>query len=139
MTLLVACERTGTVRDAFIAAGYDAVSCDILPSDVPGPHLVGDARDFINDPRWRMLIAFPPCTYLSSSGLHRNKSDHNRAWKTQGPDKGAQKVRETIEYLLRGPETIRLEDRLSQLIEGKKVFRTVTVEAGKLSWVVFKP
>jgi hypothetical protein len=50
-----------------------------------------------------------------------NMSGFNRAWKTQGPDKGAQKVRETIEYLLRGPESIRREDRLTQLIDGKKV------------------
>jgi hypothetical protein len=50
-----------------------------------------------------------------------NMSGFNRAWKTQGPDKGAQKVRETIEYLLHGPESLRLEDRLTQLIDGKKV------------------
>jgi hypothetical protein len=50
-----------------------------------------------------------------------NMSGFNRAWKTQGPDRAAQKVRETIEYLLYGPESLRIEDRLTQLIDGKKV------------------
>lgn len=67
MRVLVACEYSGAVRDAFIARGHDAVSCDLLPSDVPGPHYMGDVNDIIND-GWDMMIAFPPCTHLCVSG-----------------------------------------------------------------------
>lgn len=72
MRVLVACEESGRVRDAFIRRGHDAVSCDLLPSDQPGPHIQGDVMEVLED-GWDMLIAFPPCTYLSSSGLHWNK------------------------------------------------------------------
>lgn len=65
--ILVACEYSGLVRDAFIARGHDAVSCDLLPSERSGPHIIGDARDLLAD-GWDMLIAFPPCTHLASSG-----------------------------------------------------------------------
>lgn len=67
LSVLVACEYSGTVRDAFIAAGHHAVSCDLLPTDVPGPHYQGDVFDIIND-GWDLLVAHPPCTYLTSSG-----------------------------------------------------------------------
>jgi len=67
MKILIACEFSGTVRDAFIKAGHDAVSCDIEPTDVPGPHYQGDMFDIIND-GWDMMIAFPPCTHLAVSG-----------------------------------------------------------------------
>jgi hypothetical protein len=69
MRLLVACEYSGTVRDAFIRQGHDAMSCDLLPTDAPGPHYQGDVADIIND-GWDMMIAHPPCTYLSVSGMH---------------------------------------------------------------------
>jgi len=72
MRLLVACEYSGVVRDAFIARGHDAMSCDLLPTDVVGPHYQGDVRDVLGD-GWDMMIAHPPCTYLASSGLHWNK------------------------------------------------------------------
>lgn len=68
MRVLVACEYSGTVRDAFIAAGHDAISCDILPSDVAGPHYQGDVRDLLSQP-FDLLIAHPPCTYLCNSGV----------------------------------------------------------------------
>ena len=68
MKILVACEYSGTVRDAFIAKGHDAMSCDILPTDVPGPHYQGDVRDILGD-GWDLLIAHPPCTYLTNSGV----------------------------------------------------------------------
>ena len=68
MRVLVACEYSGIVRDAFIAHGHDAMSCDILPTDVPGPHYQGDVRDVLGD-GWDMVIAHPPCTYLSNSGV----------------------------------------------------------------------
>jgi hypothetical protein len=73
MKIFVACESSGVVRDAFIRQGYDAVSCDLLPTERPGPHLQGDVRDFIGDGSgWDIIIAHPPCTYLCSSGLHWN-------------------------------------------------------------------
>lgn len=83
MKVLVACEYSGAVRDAFIARGHDAVSCDLLPTDVPGPHIQGDVLPLINQPGWDLLIAFPPCTYLCSSGLHWNKRRPGRALETE--------------------------------------------------------
>lgn len=71
MKVLVACEFSGTVRDAFTACGHDAASCDLLPTETPGRHYTGDVRDILND-GWDMMIAFPPCTYLCVSGLHWN-------------------------------------------------------------------
>jgi hypothetical protein len=67
MKILIACEYSGTVRDAFIRAGHDAMSCDILPTDQPGPHYQGDVMDILGKD-WDMLIAHPPCTHLAVSG-----------------------------------------------------------------------
>lgn len=67
MRVLVACEFSGTVRDAFIACGHDAVSCDVLPTEKPGPHLQCDIRTVDVTP-YNLLIAHPPCTHLASSG-----------------------------------------------------------------------
>ena len=72
MKVLVACEFSGIVRDAFIAKGHNAWSCDLLPTERPGQHIQGDVIEILED-GWDMLIAFPPCTYLCSSGLHWNK------------------------------------------------------------------
>jgi hypothetical protein len=73
MKVLVACEYSGTVRDAFIARGHDAMSCDLLPTDSPGPHYQGDVFDII-DQGWDLMIAHPPCTYLTYAGTrHWNK------------------------------------------------------------------
>lgn len=72
MKVLVACEYSGRVRDAFIARGHDAMSCDLLPTDAEGPHYQGDVRDIISD-GWDLMIAHPPCTYLSVSGMHWTK------------------------------------------------------------------
>jgi len=83
MRVLVACEYSGRVRDAFLALGHDAMSCDLLPTDVPGPHHLGDVRDLL-DNGWDMMIAHPPCTYLCSSGLHWNKRRPERAQMTEG-------------------------------------------------------
>lgn len=74
MRVLVACEYSGAVRDAFIAKGHEALSCDLLPTDSPGPHYQGDVMDIIND-GWDLMVAHPPCTYLSVSGMH---------WTTRG-------------------------------------------------------
>jgi|TARA_R100000030_G_scaffold15092_3_gene9958 site-specific DNA-cytosine methylase len=67
MRVLVACEYSGAVRDALINLGHDAVSCDLLPTDVPGPHHQGSVLDILDD-GWDMMIAFPPCTHLAVSG-----------------------------------------------------------------------
>lgn len=67
MKVLVACEFSGIVRDAFIAEGHDAMSCDLLPSERPGPHYQGDVRDLLGE-SWDMMIAHPPCTHLCVSG-----------------------------------------------------------------------
>jgi hypothetical protein len=65
--VLVACEYSGVVRDAFNARGHFAMSCDLLPSDAPGMHYQGDVRDVL-DGKWDLMIAHPPCTHLASSG-----------------------------------------------------------------------
>lgn len=67
MSVLIACEFSGIVRDAFRKRGHHAVSCDFLPSERPGPHLVGNVLDWLGD-GWDLMIAHPPCTYLAVSG-----------------------------------------------------------------------
>lgn len=74
MKVLVACEYSGAVRNAFIAKGHEALSCDLLPTDTPGPHYQGNVADIINE-GWDLMVAHPPCTYLSVSGMH---------WTTRG-------------------------------------------------------
>lgn len=74
MKILVACESSGVVRDAFRWMGHDAMSCDLLPSEKEGPHYQGDVKDILGE-GWDLLIAHPPCTYLSVSGMH---------WTTRG-------------------------------------------------------
>jgi hypothetical protein len=80
--VLVACEYSGKVRDAFIQLGHDAMSCDLLDTDRDGPHYKGDVLDIIND-GWDIMIAHPPCTYLASSGLHWNKRIPGRSELTE--------------------------------------------------------
>jgi hypothetical protein len=80
--VLVACEFMGKVRDSFRELGHDAVSCDLLPTEVPGPHVQGDVLEILND-GWDLMIAHPPCTFLSSSGLHWNTRNPGRAAKTE--------------------------------------------------------
>lgn len=70
MRVLVACEFSGTVRDAFRARGHDAMSCDLLPSEAPGPHHQGDVLELLGrDSAWDLMVAHPPCTYLTNSGV----------------------------------------------------------------------
>lgn len=80
MKVLIACEYSGKVRDAFLAKGHDAVSCDYLESESPdGPHYVGDVRDLL-ELEWDLIIAHPPCTYLANSGvrwLYNNDGSRN--------------------------------------------------------------
>jgi len=80
MRVLVACEFSGKVRDAFLKLGHDAMSCDLLPTESPGPHYEGDVFDVIDD-GWDMMVAHPPCTYLANSGVRwlykQGTKDHN--------------------------------------------------------------
>lgn len=68
MRVLIACECSGRVRDAFIARGFDAMSCDLQETEKPGPHYKGDVRDVLYD-GWDLMIAHPECTYLTNSGV----------------------------------------------------------------------
>ena len=81
MKVLVACEFSGAVRDAFLEQGHDAVSCDLLPQLGSCPHIQGDVRELL-DWGWDLMIAHPPCTYLNSAGLHWNGRVPGRAEKT---------------------------------------------------------
>jgi hypothetical protein len=83
MRVLVACEYSGAVRDAFIRAGHYAASCDILPSESPlGDHYQCDVLTIL-DHGWDLMIAHPPCTFLCASGLHWNKRRPERAQQTE--------------------------------------------------------
>lgn len=68
MRVLIGCEFSGIVRDAFIKVGCDAISCDLLPSEKPGPHFQGDVLELLAREDFDLLIAHPPCTYLAVSG-----------------------------------------------------------------------
>ena len=77
----MACEYSGRVRDAFIRNGCDAISCDLLPTDQPGPHYQGDVFDIIND-GWDLMVAHPPCTHLAVSGarwFHKKRQEQEEA------------------------------------------------------------
>jgi len=80
MKVLVACEFSGIVRDAFTKRGHDAMSCDLLPTERPGKHYQGDVLGIIND-GWDLMIAHPPCTHLAVSGARwfKNKQIEQRA------------------------------------------------------------
>lgn len=79
MRVLIACEFSGVVRDAFRDLGHDAMSCDLLPTEVDGPHYQGDVRDVL-DTGWDLMIAHPPCTHLAVSGARwfKDKQDEQR-------------------------------------------------------------
>ncbi len=81
MKVLVACEYSGTVRDAFAALRHDAWSCDILPTEAKGNHIQDDVLNVIND-KWDLMIAHPPCTHLAVSGarwFHKKKEEQKLA------------------------------------------------------------
>lgn len=92
MKVLIACEFSGIVRDAFIAAGHDAVSCDLLPSETPGHHLQQNVLELLHA-GWDMMLAFPPCTHLAVSGA--------RWWK--GKQAEQQVAIEFVRKLLEAP------------------------------------
>lgn len=109
MRVLVACEFSGVVRDAFARRGHDAWSCDLLPSETPGQHLQGDALSFIYSYReWDLLIAHPPCTYLSRAGA--------RWWKQPGRAELADRAAEFVFDLRDAPiPRIAIENPIGQL------------------------
>lgn len=88
MRVLVACEFSGVVRDAFLAQGHDAWSVDILPTERPGPHIVNDVRNVL-DWDWELMIAHPPCTYLANSGAR---------WVYERPDR-REKQRQALDFV----------------------------------------
>lgn len=77
MRVLIACEFSGRTRDAFLKLGHDAMSCDLLPTDVPGPHYQGDVKDILGD-GWDLMIAHPDCTFLTNSGVCHLHTDPQR-------------------------------------------------------------
>lgn len=87
--ILVACEYSGIVREAFAAAGFDAWSCDILETEIPGKHIKDNVLDHLND-GWDMMIGHPPCTYLSFAANH--------VWYKEGR---ARKRLEALDFFLR--------------------------------------
>lgn len=96
MRVLVACEFSGTVRDAFIEAGHDAWSCDLLPTrSRADKHIIADVRGLLQD-RWDLMIAHPPCTYLCSSGIHWNA-------RVDGRSKLTDEAVEFVRLLLEAP------------------------------------
>ena len=107
MRVLVACEYSGTVRDAFIRAGHEALSCDLLPSESDfGPHHQGDVRDVLYD-GWDLMVSHPPCKYLSVSGMH---------WTTRGlrDPKLTEDALEFVKLLMDAPiERIAVENPIS--------------------------
>jgi site-specific DNA-cytosine methylase len=101
--VLVACEFSGVVRDAFRVRGYDAVSCDLLPTELPGPHIQADVLDVLGD-GWDLMVAHPPCTHLAVSGARWFK--HKQAEQAE--------ALEFVRRLLAAPiERIALENPVS--------------------------
>jgi len=74
--ILIGCEFSGTVRDAFAARGHSVMSCDVLPTEAPGPHYQGDVREILND-GWHMAIMHPPCTFIAACQLWRCQPKHD--------------------------------------------------------------
>lgn len=107
MKVLVACEFSGIVRDAFAAKGHDAWSCDLLPTERPGNHIQGDVLEVL-DEGWDLMIAHPPCTYLSRAGA--------RWWGTPERDVLADKAADFV-FALWGSEIpqIAVENPIGQL------------------------
>ena len=92
MKVLIACEFSGVVRDEFLKFGHDAVSCDLLPSQSDkGRHIQGDVMEVIGSERWDLMIAHPPCTYLTIAG--------NRAFKEQGAKRERERERMPLNSL----------------------------------------
>lgn len=106
MKILIACESSGTVREAFRARGHDAISCDLLPADDGSPHHIrGDARAAIIRGGWDLIGMHPPCTYLSVSGIHWN--ERGRGWER------TESALEFVRFLMAQPVPYYLENPIS--------------------------
>ena len=115
--VLIACEFSGTVRDAFAARGHDAWSCDIIPTESPGKHYEGRVQDIMENylnvrPAWDLMIAHPPCTYLSVSGsrwlYNEDGSKNEERWEKR------EEALDFVRYLLGAPiEYICVENPVS--------------------------
>ncbi len=110
LKVLIACESSGATRDAFLALGHDAMSCDLQETEVPGPHYKGDVRDVLHD-AWDLLIAHPTCTYLSSSGLHWNTRPEGIAINRAGLTEDAIRFGRMF---IDGPETAHIPKRATE-------------------------
>ena len=107
MKVLVACEFSGVVRDTFTARGHEAWSCDLLPSERPGNHYQGDIREILGY-HWDLMIAHPPCTYLSRAGA--------RWWRMPGRDQLAQQAAEFVLMLYKTEiPKVAIENPIGQL------------------------
>ena len=105
MRVLVACEFSGAVREAFRARGHDAWSCDLLPTEVPGQHIVGDVLEVLGD-GWDLMVAHPPCTHLAVSGA--------RWWKDKQQEQAD--ALEFVRALMAAPiDRIALENPISKI------------------------
>ena len=105
MRVLVACEFSGAVREAFRARGHDAWSCDLLETEIPGQHIVGDVLGVIGD-GWDLMVAHPPCTHLAVSGA--------RWWKDKGQEQAD--ALEFVRALMAAPiDRIALENPISKI------------------------
>lgn len=108
MRVLVACEFSGEVRDAFAARGHDAWSCDLLPTDKPGNRIEWDAIEVAYGQAWDLMVAHPPCTYLSRAGA--------RWWGTPERDALADQAAEFVFMLRDAPiPHIAIENPIGQL------------------------
>lgn len=94
MKILIACEYSGIVRDAFLKKGHDVISCDLLPTESPGPHYQGNVLDILND-GFDMMIGHPPCTYISYAST--------RVWNTPGRIKKRLEALEFFRLLWEAP------------------------------------
>jgi len=96
--ILIACEFSGTVRDAMTARGHSAMSCDLLATETPGAHYQGDVRDVLND-GWHMMIAHPPCQYLAASQLWRCQPKHDKNYpeRQRNSDEALEFVRDLMD------------------------------------------
>lgn len=100
MKVLVGCEYSGTVRDAFIRLGHDAMSCDLLPTDAPGPHFQGDVFDAVAMEEWDLAIFHPPCTYLAGSAERWLKDQPERKSGTLVGEARREARREAIKFFM---------------------------------------
>jgi site-specific DNA-cytosine methylase len=96
LKVLIACEFSGTVREAFAKRGHDAWSCDLEPTDVPGNHYQGSVLDILDRGGWDLMIAHPPCTYLTVTGNKWMKDEYKDRFPTRQQDR-----KDAIEFFMR--------------------------------------